>query len=232
MSPQEEFPELDDRTVEAKLVEVLESYPLYRPFKFTNSSVKSLPSIIRINCQECCGVQNFERVETEGVTRETVRVAHMSEMVGSHRNSYTRSLYVCRNCRRTIAGFFVYWYLVKNGSIFVKCGQYPPLETAIDPLLRKALGEKDALLLEKAQRCRNFNFGLGCVGYLRRVVEDKMNLLLDLLEKEKQKEWTKEQEKEFLDAKNSWQFSEKLTYAATLLPMHLKPGGQNPLGTR
>jgi hypothetical protein len=142
---------------------------------------------------------------------------------------FTYAIYKCRNCARRFHRFLFSWHYADGHSLFFKCGQWPAQETRIDPILRRSLGETDAGLLEKAQRCRNFSFGIAAVSYLRRVVEDRMGVFLDLLKAERIREWSVDELAEFELAKGSWQFTRKLEYAAELLPPYLRPAGENPL---
>jgi len=109
-------------------------------------------------------------------------------------------------------------------------GQSPPLESHPAPDLEKRLGPSDAGLYRKALTSRNFNFGIGALAYLRRIVENRMNDLLDLIEEAAFQDGNVPDElKKVADVKSSWRFDEKITYAAKALPAHLKKGGINPI---
>ena len=72
-------------------------------------------------------------------------------------------------------------------------------------------------------------YGLGALAYLRRVVENKMNDLLDLLRQAAEDAAALEELKKIDEVKGSWRFDDKIAYAAKVLPRHLKPQGTNPL---
>ncbi len=65
--------------------------------------------------------------------------------------------------------------------MFTKVGQYPPLSIEPSAELSKALGEEDTALYKKALVNGNYAFGIGALAYFRRVIENKVNLLLDLI---------------------------------------------------
>jgi hypothetical protein len=116
--------------------------------------------------------------------------------------------------------------------VFLKVGQYPPLEETIAPELEKrlAVNSDDLQFYRKALRCRNFNFGLAALSYLRRVVENRMNDLLDLIAELSESYGFAQNELEGLDqVKKSRIFDDKVTFAAKILPPNLRPNGENPV---
>src|SRR6185312_5329500 len=62
----------------------------------------------------------------------------------------------------------------------VKVGQYPEPSVKISKALSNNLGKDASELYRKALICRNNGFGLAAVGYMRRVVEDKTNELIEI----------------------------------------------------
>ena len=78
---------------------------------------------------------------------------------------------------------------------------------------------------------RNHNLGIAAVAYLRRVVENRINDVLDVLaEAAQEHSFAAEELKKIKDAKRSFRFDDKIDYAAKLLPPHLRPEGKpNPI---
>jgi hypothetical protein len=114
-------------------------------------------------------------------------------------------------------------------NVIQKCGQFPEIETLIDDDLEKSISLEDAVLLKKAIRARNFNFGLAAVAYLRRVVENQIDPLTDrlLLDRKGSNEKLRAR---IVKAKKDRGFRKRLELVGTILPTYLKPnGGQNPL---
>jgi hypothetical protein len=120
----------------------------------------------------------------------------------------------------------MYMYVWNDGG-FWKVGQIPELQEAIDPKLKKPLGDSVALY-RKAIRSRNFGFGIGAVSYLRRIVEDKTDALLDLLKDDKWASWDEAEQKEFEVARTTYQYSQKIEYAAEkILPVSAFANGRD-----
>lgn len=94
------------------------------------------------------------------------------------------------------------------------------------------LDEDDLKLFRTAIRLRNFNLGLGAVAYLRRVVENRMDDILDILhESAKEHKAPAELLDQLGEVKAAHRFSDKVDYAACLLPESLHPDGlPNPIG--
>jgi hypothetical protein len=63
----------------------------------------------------------------------------------------------------------------------IKVGQYPRPSIEIPPALEKNLGKESADCYKRALICRNTGFGLAATGYMRRVVEDKTNELIEIV---------------------------------------------------
>lgn len=223
-----EFPSYPEPEAKKMLRGVLEDFPLYRTLKFSSHDIYRLPEILNLHCgrQICSSNRLFELVSAEPVMK--IRRGIAPEPIPAH-YGFTHSTYACRNCRAYTYNFLVAWEFDDGKNSVMKCGQYPAQEVMIDPILSKHLGKIDSEFLTKGQRCRMFSFGVAAISYLRRVVEDRMSELLDMLKEEKISAWTPEELDEFSAAKTSWQFSRKLEYAAQLLPQYLRPGGDNPL---
>jgi hypothetical protein len=134
-----------------------------------------------------------------------------------------------QNCGENVTSCYFFWTGNESGSRFFKVGQYPPLQ--IEPPLRlaKKLNAVDLDLYRKALTSKNNSYGLASLSYLRRVIENKMNDLLDLLAGAAEDTGAAEELKVIEDVKTSWRFDDKNTYAAKVLPKHQRPSGINPL---
>lgn len=109
-------------------------------------------------------------------------------------------------------------------------GQVPFPAAKIPRALEKRLGD-DATLYKKGLTCRNEGFGIGAVSYIRRVVENKTNELIDVVADLAAAEGVPaEQVEKVKAAKESKAYDRKLEVAAPLVPISLRPGGVNPLG--
>lgn len=63
----------------------------------------------------------------------------------------------------------------------MKVGQWPPLAIEPAPALADSLGKEDVELYKKALINANFSHGIAALAYFRRVVENKVNDLIDLI---------------------------------------------------
>lgn len=116
----------------------------------------------------------------------------------------------------------------------MKVGQYPEPAIAIPDALEKNLGEESAALYRKSLICRNNGFGLAAAAYIRRVVEDKTNELIEVVAKYSEALGVDAKKVEtFRSAANSSDtytpYDEKLKIASAVFPESLKVCGKNPL---
>jgi hypothetical protein len=167
-----------------------------------------------------CGHPNCEK-EQQWRTGDTL---HYFSSNGIQRVGYT-----CRNCGERNIHYFFIWQEKQEGSVFLKVGQYPAPSIEPSPELSKALGAEDAELYKKALINANYNHGLGAIAYLRRVLENKVNLIIDLIAEALRLEQVEVEAKELEKIKGSHRVEEKINFASGILPKNLKPGGHNPL---
>ena len=116
-------------------------------------------------------------------------------------------------------------------NVFVKVGQYPELEERVPESLETALGVTDLKLYKNALRMRNFNLGLAAVAYMRRVVENRMGDMLEILhEAAVAHNAPPELLERHAEMKGEKRFAVKVDYAGDLLPANLRPPGKpNPM---
>jgi hypothetical protein len=201
-----------------RLAEFLATGALYTHFAISESAKKfdELPETIELHCGMCGKEQTFERVR-----RMTARGPAIHS--GSDRGSGRIVSYQCRNCAKKQQAYMYVW----NDNGFWKVGQLPELQEYIDPKLNKALGSS-APLYRKAVRSRSFGFGIGAVSYLRRIVEDKTDALMDLVKDEKWDTWDEAERAEFENARTTYQYSQKIEYAAEkILPASAFANGRD-----
>jgi len=210
---------------------VLTCWPLYRPFSYKGKDATGkdvhysllgsgerfavLPERLGLHCSDC---DQLTQWQTGG--REVY--------IG--RGGFHEQKYTCRNCGERSITYFLLWLGgVEGGSLF-KVGQCPPLTHEPPKEVAKALDQQDKDYYTKALDCRNFNYGLGAITYLRRIVEKRMNDLLDLLAEVAAQEGTfPDALARIQEAKSSQRADDRLEIANVLLPERLKGGGHNPL---
>jgi hypothetical protein len=111
-----------------------------------------------------------------------------------------------------------------------KIGQVPPQEITIPSELNDRLGTT-AAHYRKALICREQNYGIAAMAYLRRVVDEKTDELIDVMAELSRTYNVDEKEiATLLDVKKVVRYEDKLKVAAELIPQAVKPGGVNPLG--
>jgi hypothetical protein len=217
-------------TLEETLGEILVSGSLYRNFVYTGrnchftatSSMNAarfgrLPKLIRVFCthERCKSATWWETDEP--------RYYFKSSFIAEKH-------YTCRNCGVNAQYYQLIWQEHTSSSVFIKVGQWPPLSIEPSPELAKALGGEDLKLYKKGLIDFKFGHGIGAVGYFRRVLENKVNALLDLLvEAAKNAQVSDDHLTEVEATKQSHRVEDKIDLAVKILPAHLKPGGHNPL---
>jgi hypothetical protein len=206
-----------DEQAEAKLAVALAAWPLYRQLEYTGAdSMVHTPSRITLSCPICMLDSNWWTAASGY----------------SNRSGFTQKEYKCSNCGRATATYYFYWGASSAKSIlFFKVGQYPELEEQVPTALKEMLGHTDLRIYKNALRMRNFNFGIAAVTYLRRVVENRMN---DMLEVMHEAAVAHNAQPDILarheEMKKEKRFSVKIDYAGDLLPSNLRPAGQpNPM---
>jgi hypothetical protein len=142
----------------------------------------------------------------------------------------TKFVFRCKNCEQVTVTYFLKISIDEKGGTIIKVGQFPPLERAPSAILAAVMDKTDKLLYRNALTCRNSNQGIGAVAYLRRIIENNINKLLDLEAEELRKIDPDSPElPKLIDMKAEIRFSVKVDYAADLLPKNVRIDGQNPI---
>ena len=203
---------LTDKEVEEALAEALQSWPLYRQLRYLGGERRNtVPELLTLVCDNC-GKEQLWRTGSYG---------DENNMTGFSSKEYT-----CRNCDHRVTRYYLYWARQTDKSVlFFKVGQYPELEEWVSPSLQKALG-KDLKLYKNAIRLRNFNLGIGAIAYMRRIIENHMNDLLDtIFEAAQSANIPPETVARLGEIKASRGFQDKIAFAESLLPPRLRPDG-------
>ena len=209
---------ITDEQLRTKLQVVLQTWPLYRQLNYTGGDqVKVVPQHLSLFCDNC--------------NKDTFWETHIYAGL-NNKEGFTEKQYKCRNCGNRTVTYYFYWKKQQNNTtLFFKVGQYPELEERVSDTLKTALSAEDLKVYKNALRMRNFNLGIAAVAYMRRVVENRMSDMLEVLHEaarvhnappevlSKHEEMMKEK-----------RFSVRVDYAGDLLPESLRPKGQpNPM---
>lgn len=180
------------------------------------SETKVLPGIICLFCETCDKDTNWETFLYPGV---------------NDRAGFGNRQYTCRNCKEAKITYHYYWGSSTAGNVlFFKIGQWPALEERIPRELKNSLDRSSLNLYHKSLRCRNQGLGLGSLAYLRRVMEDKIGNILDMIAEEANGVgFAPDQVAKVKEVKTKGLFKDKIAVATAILPPSLRPGGHNPI---
>lgn len=212
-----------------QLGELLEKAPLYQEMSVAKTFVPNVngPTELTLACSNCSMFCRF-KFEFSTATRKVDFPRSFTTI------DLTEPLcllkYKCKNCEKAVAGFLLHIVVLNDGIRLRKVGQQPPLDRRPSKELATALGKDTQGMYRKALTCRHLNLGIAAVAYLRRIVEDKLNEILDLVIEHVKRETDSNPLVSKLEAiKNETAFKNKLQRAADVLPQSLKVDGHNPL---
>jgi len=114
------------------------------------------------------------------------------------------------------------------GPYIMKVGQWPPWLPRIGKKLEKLLGN-NIDNYKKGICCEQEGFGVGALAYYRRIIEDKIDGLLDALYEMFTKEEKEKYEDDLRKAKAERVAEKKIEIVKEILPSRLRPDGVNPL---
>lgn len=213
----------------------LETYPLYKKLRIKLPSPPSATTIF-LWCDACKANRPFAYQSTfiPG-TSPTPKPTNIP--IGSR----TRTLpdlgppkffgiinpqYRCTGCSTMI---FQFWVELNSEKSWIrKVGQIPEWSIEIPVDLERELGD-DAALYKKALILMSQSYGLGACIYLRRIIENHINPMLELILEARKSDGPDEKAAEVKAAIDGRDFSAKIKVAAELLPSSLIVEGENPV---
>jgi len=211
----------------------IEHYPLYKHILLDPPPNKEHFEIeaATLFCANCRGDRTFRKTESR-----TFRIPFPGG------GGYEETRYLmdgvypiqleCQDCKYQNYYFmirvFVDWETGEKSGL-MKVGQWPMWLPAIAKDITDELGA-DAALYRKALRNMNEGYGIGACAYLRRLIEQYINPLLQLLYDIKQEEGADERELTGIKAAiESKDFTRKSAFAAEIAPASVLVKGTNPL---
>jgi hypothetical protein len=224
--------QLTNETFLARLAVVLQEWPLYRKLQYAGANVPLVPpGELRLFCEKCAFETTWQSWPNESIVTSTRRGATAVQAPTEH---FFIKKYVCKNCGRKLIRYFYYWSKSDGdagGGLFYKVGQWPELEERVSKELENKFSAEDLKVYKNALRMRNFNLGIAAVAYMRRVVENRMNDMLEVLHETARihnaPAGVLAKHEEMMQEKR---FSVKIDYAGDLLPESLRPVGKpNPM---
>jgi len=112
----------------------------------------------------------------------------------------------------------------------MKVGQLPGWSIAPPKVIERALDEVNLELYKKGLINMSQAYGVGALGYFRRVVENGVDALLDLVQHAAEADSDAAALEAIREARGKKNAEQKLQLAAEKVPASLRPGGINPLG--
>jgi hypothetical protein len=244
-----------DRVEAEKIVgEFLASKPLYSPLTITlkepaDEREDFYPSSLRKHCAGCKEPTNWARRGVEVAARRSPMPGRV--VPPSHEGGHLLS-YQCVQCEKEVYALWVRQscidgaerrtHTISNSGLaafshgtygttfeFRKFGQWKPWAISPDPELTSALAEADGDLYRKALMNMSTSYGLGALAYLRRVVENEVERLLEVVEEAAKLESDPKTMQALEKAKTGRNADEKLRLIADATPAFLRVGGLNPL---
>jgi hypothetical protein len=136
----------------------------------------------------------------------------------------------CVSCRKTRLEYLVEQVLDEQTIRMQKYGELPRSRLARNRVLQKFLKD-DLDNYEKAVVCLSHEYGVAAFAYFRRIVENCIKRLLDLVQEDAQSSGGDQAAIDAIaELRKESPMSEKIKAANLALPSHLKPDGLNPLG--
>jgi hypothetical protein len=193
----------------------IEEWPLY-----AQCEIKDFypPDNVSLSCKRCAK-------ETTWVAKTMGRLIELVGVSGFYVS------YVCQLCQEEgVAMFLRKIYVGIEETSIQKIGQFPAQSINIPSDVTRRLGA-DAELYKNALVCRNHNFGIGALAYMRRVVENKTNELIEVVAAQAESYSTDPAVVAKIRAAKDDKISydERLRIASEAIPTHMKPDGANPL---
>ncbi|HEV3316804.1 MAG TPA: hypothetical protein VG488_07555 [Candidatus Angelobacter sp.] len=199
--------------------EFIETWPLYSTFDA--GGFFQLPDSVSLSCAACGKETTWQKDQscpTDNLINECGFIA----------------AYQCGLCKKARMFVLVRTVEMAPSSIIPKkvqkIGQFPAQSVDIPRDLEKRLGDS-ARLYKNAIMCRNFNLGIAALAYMRRVIENKTNELIDVIVEQAESYGI---DKMLVDAIRAAK-DERMTYdqrlhlASEAIPSTLKGNGGNPL---
>ncbi|MBN2686220.1 MAG: hypothetical protein JXR40_13145 [Pontiellaceae bacterium] len=223
---------LDDTEIKT----FLETAPLYQWSKYERPSfitqgclqIDAIDSL----CGICGSVRPFHS-KNPGVKVPigSIRSNQIQEFVPQLESGITHYIFICVTCKKEQRIFHVEQKLTEKTISLQKYGELPRQKLLRDKELQEFFSD-DSDYYEKAVVCMSNAYGIAAFAYYRRIIENNISSLLDLLSETSVDDPNSEEILTALaELKNNSPMSDKIKVANNALPAYLKHHGINPLGT-
>lgn len=236
--------ELSDQHIK----EFLEVSPLYLWKEFKNPSFNRRGLWIKeisVFCEICNQIKPFhddprnsrterEQAETNWELDEaiTAYLGKDQKLTNPMRLSTGQSYFefLCVSCKKSRYEYCVNQEVNTDTIKIQKFGELPRKKLERDKLLQKFFSD-DLDCYEKAIVCLSNGYGIAAFAYLRRIIENNILKLLDMLQEEVNNSGGNvDIETALVELRKESPMSDKIKVANNALPVYLKSDGLNPLG--
>ncbi|HIN56160.1 MAG TPA: hypothetical protein EYM92_04285 [Acinetobacter pittii] len=209
---------------ENKLKDFLEKKGLYETLELSCDGVEKVDFHLKEIYQYCEACEMEKPFHSSGV---------IAFFPAHHVGSYQQVTYVCVSCSKKSKQYWIigerkYQDKLQNNKITIrKVGEWPRSALSNDKVLEKFF-KKDRENYFKAEVCLSHGYGIAAFAYMRRIVEENITSLLDMISQDENAE--ESMQEAIAQLRVSSPMSEKITIARNALPSYLSPNGLNPLG--
>ncbi len=218
----------------------LEEYSLYQKFDFDlgkNSSlfpitIVDFPDVnLNMYCPNCNEIRTFRFTHKYIHKKEKdvdIKIFKPPPPPTLEENDIVNLNYICAYCEK-----FHRFFAIKMGKglkTIEKVGQSPAWDINIEKNLKKLL-KGYSEYYKKGKTCESQSYGIGAFVYYRRIVEDVIGDLLELIPDLMNGEELKEYQEALEQVRNTKNTADKIALVKDLLPPILKPEQFNPLKT-
>jgi hypothetical protein len=216
--------------------EFIESEPLYSKLEIEPPSSFRLitPDMVLLGCARCERVQPYRQKpkSASGVSRNIGMASNPGEGASlpppQRMSSGVQFIHLlCTGCNRQE---FLCWIEVNAEEKWIrKVGQLPPWTIQLSKELETSLDESVGLY-KSALICMSQSYGIGACTYMRRVLEDRLNPLLEIAYQVREEAGAaKEELNEIRRTIEGRTAEDKIKLANQVAPESVAVGGQNPL---
>ena len=217
----------------------LEEYPLYRKFDFDlredplfPTTINDFPEVnLNLYCPNCNHIRTF-RITYKYIHKKEKKLAIISlKRLPSptlEENDIVNLNYICAYCED-----YHRFFAIKMGEglkTIEKVGQFPPWSIKIEKNLKKLLGEYSEYY-KKGKTCESQSYGIGAFAYYRRIIEDIIGELLELIPNLMTGEELQKYNEALEKVRGTKNTQDKIAFVKDLLPPILIPEQFNPLKT-
>lgn len=218
----------------ADIKSFLETAPLYvsKRFKLPVPRRNDLRiDGIDSHCEICNQNRPFHDViPRPGASSSTSKATGALLIIPHLRTTRCSFSFTCVTCQKSNRTYMVEQTVDEDTVTIQKYGQLPRGGIPRDKMLQKFFKD-DRDNYEKAVICLSHEYGVAAFAYFRRIVENNIIHLLDLLEEDLESSGADHENLSAIQSlRDTSPMSEKIKIANLALPKHLQPDGLNPLG--